>query len=138
MRLPYVPNPPTDLSPSDEKLLQRVKARRGGRGLLALDLTLLHSPAITDGWHSLFGAINGATSLDDDIREIAICRVALINKAWYQWEGHATSLSSIAGFDVEKMDVIRTVQPVAKGPLTEKQWVALRYADSMTKESHCG
>jgi hypothetical protein len=49
MRLNYVPNPPTDLSPDDQAVLERVKARRGPNGLIPLDLTLLHSPAVTDG-----------------------------------------------------------------------------------------
>jgi alkylhydroperoxidase family enzyme len=134
MGLPYIPNPPTNLINLDEEILRRVQVRRGARGLVAADLTLLHSPAIADGWHAFFGAINSATSLEDDIRKIAICRVALINRAWYQWEGHAASLSSCAGFDAEKMEVIKTVQPVNRGPLSEKQWSVLRYADMMTRD----
>jgi hypothetical protein len=49
MRLDYVPNPPTDLSPEDQEVLERVKARRGAMGLIPLDLTLLHAPKIADG-----------------------------------------------------------------------------------------
>jgi len=49
MRLDYVPNPPTNLSPEDQEVLERVKARRGAMGLIALDLTLLHAPKIADG-----------------------------------------------------------------------------------------
>ncbi len=49
MRLDYVPNPPTDLSPEDQEVLERVKARRGSMGLIPLDLTLLHAPKVADG-----------------------------------------------------------------------------------------
>jgi len=49
MRLDYVPNPPTGLSPEDEEILERVKVRRGAMGLIPLDLTLLHSPKFADG-----------------------------------------------------------------------------------------
>jgi hypothetical protein len=49
MRLDYVPNPPTDLAPEDQEVLERVKARRGAMGLIPLDLTLLHAPKIADG-----------------------------------------------------------------------------------------
>lgn len=49
MRLNYVPNPPTNLSPEDQGVLERVQARRGPNGLIPLDLTLLHSPVVTDG-----------------------------------------------------------------------------------------
>lgn len=49
MRLDYVPNPPTGLTEEEQAVLERVKARRGAMGLLPLDLTLLHSPNVTDG-----------------------------------------------------------------------------------------
>lgn len=49
MRIDYVPNPPTDLAPEDQEVLERVKARRGAMGLIPLDLTLLHAPKIADG-----------------------------------------------------------------------------------------
>lgn len=49
MRLDYVPNPPTNLSPEDQEVLERVQARRGALGLIPLDLTLLHAPKVADG-----------------------------------------------------------------------------------------
>lgn len=49
MRLPYVPDPPPGLSAEDEQVVERVRARRGPRGLIALDLALLHAPKIADG-----------------------------------------------------------------------------------------
>lgn len=49
MRLDYADNPPKNLSSEDEQILERVKARRGERGLLPLDLALLHAPKVADG-----------------------------------------------------------------------------------------
>ena len=49
MRLPYVEDPPKGLSAEDEQVVERVRARRGERGLIKLDLTLLHAPKIADG-----------------------------------------------------------------------------------------
>lgn len=49
MRLPYVDNPPNFTSEDDKQVLERVKARRGERGLLPLDLALLHAPKVADG-----------------------------------------------------------------------------------------
>lgn len=49
MRLNYVSNPPSDLSPEDQAIVERVKARRGVKGLIPLDLTLLHAPKVADG-----------------------------------------------------------------------------------------
>jgi hypothetical protein len=50
MRLPYIPDPPTFTSPADQAVVERVKARRGEKGLIALDKTLLHAPPVADGW----------------------------------------------------------------------------------------
>lgn len=49
MRLPYTENPPKNLSAEDEQILERVKARRGEKGLIPLDLALLHAPKVADG-----------------------------------------------------------------------------------------
>lgn len=135
MRLPYVPNPPENLSAPEEEVVQRILARRGSRGLIPLDRTLLHSPPVADGWNSLLGAIRTKTSLPADLREIAICRVALINEAWYEWMHHAPILLEAEGFTEEMLKVVRRLhQARGKGPLSEKQWVVLRYADAMTRD----
>lgn len=136
MRLPYVADPPKNLtSPEEEQILQHILARRGSRGLVALDRTLLHSPPVADGWNSLFGAIRTRTSLPTDLREIAICRVALINEAWYEWTHHAPILLQADGFTDDMLKVVgRLDQSAGRGPLTEKQWTVLRYADAMTRD----
>jgi hypothetical protein len=50
MRLPYIPNPPEFTEEADKAVLERIKERRGEKGLIALDRTLLHSPPVADGW----------------------------------------------------------------------------------------
>jgi hypothetical protein len=50
MRLNYIPDPPAFMDPSDQAVVERVKARRGEKGLIALDKTLLHAPPVADGW----------------------------------------------------------------------------------------
>jgi len=37
-------------SSTDQAVVERVKARRGERGLIPLDRALLHSPPVADGW----------------------------------------------------------------------------------------
>ncbi|KAI4927282.1 hypothetical protein J4E86_011790, partial [Alternaria arbusti] len=81
MRLPYVPDPPNFTSEEDKAVEQRVRQRRGEKGLIALDRTLLHAPPVADGWNSFLGSIRTKTSLPTSIRETAICRVAVLNKA---------------------------------------------------------
>lgn len=50
MRLPYVPDPPNFTSEEDQAIEKRIRERRGARGLIPLDKSLLHSPPVADGW----------------------------------------------------------------------------------------
>ncbi|PBP18845.1 carboxymuconolactone decarboxylase [Diplocarpon rosae] len=134
MRLPYV-DPSTITSPEGTAIVERVRARRSPRPLQALDLTLLHSPAVADGWNSFLGAIRTKTSLSDDIREIAICRVAVINRAWYEWAHHAP-LAAAGGVSDEGMKVLEQEDLTGKSgaELSEKQWAVVYYTDAITKD----
>src|SRR6187402_2254052 len=138
MRLPYVD--PTDpnafQSPEESAIVARVRARRAPRPLQALDLTLLHSPAVADGWNSFLGAIRTKTSLSDDIREIAICRVAVINEAWYEWAHHAP-LAKAGGVSDDGLRILEEQDLAGKKSspeLTEKQWAVVHYTDAMTRD----
>ncbi|KAL7914005.1 AhpD-like protein [Trichoderma velutinum] len=134
MRIPYVPNPPIDLDTAGRAVLDQILARRGRSGLLSLDRTLLHSPVVAGGWHSFFGAIYSGSVLRADLLELAICRVALLNRAWYQYDGHIAMLHRCEGFDSSKLKVVETLRPSDRGPLSLDQWAVLRYADAMTKD----
>ncbi|KAL2171315.1 hypothetical protein VTG60DRAFT_3202 [Thermothelomyces hinnuleus] len=141
MRLPYVPNPPETTSEEEAAIVERIKARRAPRPLQALDLTLLHSPPVADGWNSFLGAVRTKTSLPADLREIAIARVAVVNRAWYEWMHHAP-LAEQGGVSKQGMELIKREDPLSlEGPggsavpagLTEKQWLVACYADEMTR-----
>ncbi|KAJ3548977.1 hypothetical protein NM208_g561 [Fusarium decemcellulare] len=133
MRISYVPNPPPPSSDEDETILKRIQARRAPHGLQSLDLALLHSFPIADGWNSFLGAIRTKTSVDDDLRELAICRIAICNKAWYEWIHHSPlarqSGVSDASLDAIKKDVLDE-RPEA---LSAKQWAVLLYTDEITR-----
>jgi alkylhydroperoxidase family enzyme len=135
MRLPYT-DPSSSAFPSDtttREIVSRVEARRAPRPLQALDLTLLHSPHVADGWNSFLGAVRTKTSLADDIREIAICRVAVCNSAWYEW-GHHAPLAEKGGVSPAGMKILGQKEPKEDGEgLSEKQWAVVRYTDAMTR-----
>lgn len=139
MRLPYIPDDPQMASPEDQAVVQRVKDRRGGK-LIALDKTLLHSPPVADGWNGFLKAIRTQTSLPDSVRELAICRVAALNKAWYEWDSHKPILEKSGVLSAEAIqhlkDRPRPNEHVAsrqelKG-LDEKHLAVLEYTDAMT------
>ncbi|KAH8911013.1 carboxymuconolactone decarboxylase [Coniochaeta sp. PMI_546] len=137
MRLPYIPDPPPTSSEEEERIVAAVRARRAPRPLQALDLTLLHSPPVADGWNSFLGAIRTRTSLAQDIRELAISRVAVVNRAWYEWAHHAP-LAVQGGIEEGLMDKVKVPEALRLGEgegegFTERQWATLVYADEMTR-----
>ncbi|KAL0263554.1 hypothetical protein SLS55_002535 [Diplodia seriata] len=148
MRLPYVSDPPQFQAEADQAVVRRVQERRGERGLQELDLALLHSPPVADGWNSFLGAIRTRTSLSATIREIAICRVAVLNCAWYEWMDHAPLLRATGDLDERDMQYIacRRSKSHAQRPggtatneeiepssnLIERHLAVLDYTDAMT------
>lgn len=88
------------------------------------------------GWNSLLGAIRTKTSLPSNIREIAICRPALINQAWFEWMHHVPLLEESDSFksDSSKIQTVQELHPTSAGSLDDEEWATLRYADAMTRE----
>jgi AhpD family alkylhydroperoxidase len=91
-RIPVVPD--DQLSPTD--VVQAIRKRRGG-GLLNLDRMLLNSPAFAVGWNTFMGAVRTGLSLNPKLRELAICAVAVINRADYELVQHAPELLAAGG-----------------------------------------
>lgn len=82
-RLPY-----PDLSRPDIKpIADRIKAERGGR-MLNLYHMLLHSPPVAEGWRAFLTAIRQQCTLPGRYRELAILRVAVLNRAEYEFNAH--------------------------------------------------
>ncbi len=79
-----------------EDLVAAIRQRRGGE-LLNLDRMLLHSPAFARGWNSLLGAVRGELELDAALRELAICVVARLNGADYEFMHHAPAFLAAGG-----------------------------------------
>ncbi|KAL5337056.1 AhpD-like protein [Aspergillus crustosus] len=145
MRLLYAPSSPPDDSPETADIYSRIAARRTPRPLIPLDLTLLHAPAIADGYNSFVGALRTRTIIDAGLSELAICRVAILNQAVYEWNIHAP-LSLKAGVAPEVLDACFSLPASAGGNetyvgnrawaescLSAVQRAVLLYTDQMTK-----
>ena len=77
---------PKDISGPD--FVEDLRRRRGG-DLLNLDRILLHSPHFASGWNHLFGTLRGnSIIIDAKYRELAICCVAVLNSAEYEFYQH--------------------------------------------------
>lgn len=84
------------------------------------------------GWSSLLGAIRTQTSISGDLREIAICRPCRLNTAWTEWQPHEALLREMENVSDEMIEVIKQRHPTSKGPLSDRQWAVLQFADAMT------
>jgi len=144
MRLQYIDDDPKMESKEDQAVVDRVKERRGGK-LIALDKALLHAPPVADGWNSFLKAIRTQTSLSASVRETAICRVAALNNAWYEWDAHAPILKESGVLSDEAIQHLRERPKPSSTMLTrqegeesgkhlldEKHLTVLEYTDAMT------
>ncbi|KAE8354341.1 AhpD-like protein [Aspergillus coremiiformis] len=147
MRLPYAPSDPPASDPEAAAIYARIAARRNPRPLIPLDLSLLHAPPVADGWNSFLGAIRSRTVIDPGLLELAICRVAVLTQAVYEWNAHAP-LALTGGIQPAELQAVRTLPSTAIGDaaagskaqdaleqsaLTSRQKAIVRYADEMTQ-----
>jgi alkylhydroperoxidase family enzyme len=126
MRLPYV-EPPGEAADA-------IRLRRGGH-LNELDMTLLHAQPVAAGWSNLLGAVRTKTGVAADIRELAICRVAALNGAWYEWKAHYP-LAIEAGVDDVLMQLVKKGRGWDLSETEEQKGtlkgIVLKYVDAMT------
>ena len=130
MRLSYIDDDPQMPTKEDQVIVERIKERRGGT-LLALDKALLHAPPVADGWNSFLKAIRTQTTLPDSIRELAICRVAAINQAWFEWDAHQPILEKAGVITPNIIGKIKDRTWDGQG-LDKKHQAVLSYTDAMT------
>jgi alkylhydroperoxidase family enzyme len=148
MRLPYAPSTPpkAGLSPEEQQAMSdiygRIAARRHPRPLIPLDLALLRSPPVADGFNSFVGAIRTQTVIDAGLLELAVSRVAILNGAVYEWNAHAplalrNGVTEMQLAETKCRPFVQfsdgTKAAPAGSALTEKQWLVLLYTDAMTR-----
>lgn len=100
-RIPYVP---ADLA-EPRAIVDAVRARRGGT-LLNLDRMLLHSPELASGWNTFLGAVRTKLALSPKLRELAMCVVAVLNGAEYEFVQHAPEFRKAGGTQAQ-LDALR-------------------------------
>ena len=91
-RIPYQPSDIAE--PKD--LVAAIRARRGG-ALLNLDRMLLHSAPFANGWNAFLRAVRTELTLAPKLRELAMCAVATLNRADYEYQQHAPELLKAGG-----------------------------------------
>ena len=104
MRL--IPYQPHDIDEPHE-LVAAIRARRGG-ALLNLDRMLLHSPALARGWNGYLRAVRTELEVSPRLRELAICVVAILTGADYEFGQHGPEFLK-AGGSPHQLDAVRRI-----------------------------
>ena len=137
MRIPYAPKEPANATPEHQAIYERIKERRKPRPLIPLDLALLHNPNIADGFNTLLGAIRTKSSLSLAAMEIAVCYVAVLNNATYEWTAHAP-LALKAGVKREALEAVLKGDVKNSSVLTEEEIDVLEFTYQSTKNIEVG
>ncbi|CZT18246.1 related to 4-carboxymuconolactone decarboxylase family protein [Ramularia collo-cygni] len=133
MRIPYAPStPPPNSTPETHAIYQRIATRRAPRPLIPLDLALLHNPSIADGYNTLLSALRTSTLLPQSLAELAICYIAVLNFATYEWTAHAP-LALKAGVRREVLQAVLR-EEIQSGALSAEERIVCEY----TRESTVG
>ena len=122
----------SQLVPTD--LVSAIRARRTNGQLLNLDRMLLHSPPIARGWNTYLGAIRKDLNISPLLRELAICAVAKLNRADYEWMQHAPELLA-AGGTQSQLDALADIEsaPANRAAFTELERLVLTLTAEMTR-----
>ena len=109
--MPRIPYKPSDIAePKD--IVDAIRARRGGN-LLNLDRMLLQSPPFAKGWNVFLGEVRCGLELAPRLRELAICVVAMLNGAEYEFHHHAPEFMR-AGGTAEQVKALRWIDQPAR------------------------
>lgn len=110
----------------------RILAARGR--ITPLYQVLLNSAPLVEGWEAMLTAIRQKTSLAPRVRELVILRVAVLNRAPYEFEAHVPHARA-AGLSDAAIERLRAgAVPDAAQELDAGQRGALALTDAMTRD----
>ncbi|MGD9920168.1 MAG: carboxymuconolactone decarboxylase family protein [Pseudorhodoplanes sp.] len=116
--------------PEVAALARRIRAERAGV-MHNLYRMLLQSPPVAEGWLAFLTAIRQKCQLPGNYRELAILRIALLNRAQYEYEGHVP-YALRAGVRQAQIDALENWQQSPEYDPVER--IVLAYTESMTRQ----
>ena len=126
---PRVPPVEPGTRPDLAAIEAAIVSERGG--VLLLYQVLLNSAPLADGWRGLLTAIRNRSSLPPALREMVILRVAILNRAPYEFDAHVPHAKA-SGVSDQQLDALRAADPGAE--FTEVERAVLALTDTMTRD----
>ena len=121
-----------ELTPRDTELVKAIEARRGG-SLLNLDRMLLWSEPLARGWNVYLRALRQEISLSPFARELAICVVARLTGADYEFHHHAPELKKAGATDAQLSALDDPDIAATSSQFDELQRAVIRFAIASTR-----
>jgi alkylhydroperoxidase family enzyme len=115
-------------------LVDAIRRRRGG-ALLNLDRLLLHSAPFAKGWNAFMGEVRTGLDVSPKLRELAMCVVAVLNGAEYEFHHHAPEFIKSGGTS-EQVNIIRSIETCNEKDLSafdHAERAAIQLTIEMTK-----
>ncbi len=94
---------------------------------------LLNSAPIASGWEKLLTAVRNRTTIPGTLRELAILRIAVVNRASFEYAAHVQPALK-AGLPQAKIDAVRTWHRGTTGTFAADETLVLELADAMTRD----
>jgi AhpD family alkylhydroperoxidase len=110
-----------------KEIEERILRERGNVSLLYQ--VLLNSAPIARGWEGMLTAVRNQTSVAPALRELIILRVAVLNRARFEFDAHVPHALK-AGVPQEKIDDLRLGEPSDRFSAEER--LILQMTDHMT------
>ena len=108
---------------------QAIVAQRGH--INALYQALLNSAPLAEGWEKLLTAIRNRSSLAPTVRELVILRVAVLNRAPFEFQAHLPVARQVG---VSEDKIAAVARPDLGDAFDERERSCLALTDAMTRE----
>lgn len=106
-----------------------IQKQRGRISLLYQ--VLLNSAPLAAGWEAMLTAVRNQSSVPADLRELIILRVAVLNRAPYEFDAHVPHAQK-AGTSDAKIAAVR--EPGIAALFTPDEKLVLELTDAMTRD----
>lgn len=124
------------VTPGTRPELAAIEARiLAARGTISpLYQILLNSAPVVDGWEAMMTAIRQKTSISPRLREMVILRIAVLNRAPYEFEAHVRH-AQLAGMPQALIEQLRAdVTPASVSLADDAERDVLHLVDAMTRD----